>query len=116
MKAFSVLLRGPRESFQWGPDQQHAFDEIKEAIATPPVLMPPRAGKPLKLYIAASDHSIGCLLSQDDEAEKEQVVYYLSKTLNQVEERYSPIEKLCLSLYYACTKLEHYMMPRVVHV
>jgi hypothetical protein len=34
-------------------------------------------------------------------------VYYLSWIMNDVETRYTPIEKLCLSLFYICTKLEY---------
>ncbi|CAL8992965.1 unnamed protein product [Prunus brigantina] len=29
---------------------------------------------------------------------------------------YSPIEKLCLALYFAATKLRHYMLPSVVQI
>ena len=37
----------------------------------------------------------------------EQVVYYLSRVLNLGETRYTPIEKLRLTLYFACTKFRH---------
>ena len=36
--------------------------------------------------------------------------------LTDVEVRYSAVEKLCLSLYFACTKLKSYMISRDVHV
>jgi hypothetical protein len=31
--------------------------------------------------------------------------------LNDVETRYHPSEKLCLCLYFSCTKLKHYIKP-----
>jgi hypothetical protein len=31
--------------------------------------------------------------------------------MNDVETRYTPIEKLCLSLFYICTKFEYYLLP-----
>ena len=43
-------------------------------------------------------------------------MYYLSYLLNDAEIRYTPIEKLCLSLFYACTKLEYYLLPSEVLV
>ena len=43
-------------------------------------------------------------------------MYYLSRVLNDVETRYNMVEKLCLSLYYTCTKLKSYMISRDVHV
>ncbi|CAL8988472.1 unnamed protein product, partial [Prunus brigantina] len=69
---------------------------------------------PLRLYISASESSIGCLLAQNNESEREQAVHYLSRTLNMAELNYSPVEKLCLALYFAATKLRHYMLPSVV--
>jgi hypothetical protein len=41
---------------------------------------------------------------------KEHIITYLSQHLIDVEIRYSFIEKLCLSLFYACSKLKHYLL------
>jgi hypothetical protein len=41
---------------------------------------------------------------------KEHVITYLSRCLIDVETRYSFIEKLCLSLFYVCSKLRHYLL------
>ena len=41
---------------------------------------------------------------------KERVVFYLSRRLLDLETRYSRIEKLCLCLYFSCTKLRHYLL------
>ena len=71
---------------------------------------------PLKLYLSAANESIGCLLEQNNSKGHQQVVYYLSKVLNPVETRYSPIEKLCLALYFACTKLRHYLIKSRIYV
>ncbi|XP_015971350.1 uncharacterized protein LOC107494829 [Arachis duranensis] len=60
-----------------------------------------RSHEPLKLYIAVSKNTIVCMLAQDDENGHEQAIYYLSRVLTDIETRYSPIEKFCLSLYYA---------------
>ena len=73
-------------------------------------------GRPLKLYMSGIDDSIGSLLAQDAKDGTERVVYYLSHLLNDVETRHTPIEKLCLPLLYACTKLEYYLLPREVLV
>ncbi|XP_058198420.1 uncharacterized protein LOC131313941 [Rhododendron vialii] len=78
--------------------------------------MPPIKNKPLKLYISTAEGSIGCLLAQDNEQGKEQAVYYLSRLLTPCERRYTPIEKLCLALYFATIKLRHYMLPVVVYI
>ena len=41
---------------------------------------------------------------------KERVVFYLSRRILDPETRYSPIEKLCLCLYFSCTKLRYYLL------
>jgi hypothetical protein len=41
---------------------------------------------------------------------KENIITYLSRRLIDTETMYSFIEKLCLSLFYACFKLRHYLL------
>jgi ribonuclease HI len=52
---------------------------------------------------------IGAILTQVMEG-KEHIITYLSRRLIDAETRYSFIEKLCLSLFYACSKLRHYLL------
>ena len=59
--------------------------------------------------MAAEDKIIGAVLTQETEG-KEYIITYLSRRLIDAETRYTFIEKLCLSLYYACTKLRHYLL------
>jgi hypothetical protein len=73
------------------------------------VLRAPKIGKVFKLYIAAQDHVVGAVLTQEENA-KEFPVAYISRRLLDDETRYTFIEKLCLSLYYACTKFQHYIL------
>ncbi|CAN6726791.1 unnamed protein product [Malus baccata var. baccata] len=117
IQPLTPLLRlKEKENFEWGSTHQKAFDSIKAYLTSPPVLVPPQRGKPLKLYIYASDRSIGSLLAQNNEGGKEQAVYYLSRILTEVETRYSLVERLCLALYFTASKLRHYMLPCHVHI
>ena len=72
------------------------------------MLKAPRSGVPFKLYVDAEDKVIGAVLTQ--ETEEEYIITYLSRRLIDAETRYTFIEKLCLSFYYACTKLRHYLL------
>jgi hypothetical protein len=65
-------------------------------------------GTCLRLYIAAEDVVIGAVLMQMDEG-KECIITYFSRHLMDVETKYSFIKKLCLSLFYVCSKLRHYL-------
>ena len=79
MKVFSPLLKLKLvEEFIWGAEKQKTFDQIKESLASPPILTPPALGRHLKLYILASDDSIGSLLAQDDKDGTKRAICYLS--------------------------------------
>ncbi|XP_073270596.1 uncharacterized protein [Primulina huaijiensis] len=101
-KEFSQLLKlKDSREFKWEESHQKDFDVIKRYLSNPHVLMPPSYGMPLKLYISAAHESIGCLLVQNNHEGNEQAIYYLSRFLTPVEVKYSVIEKLYLTLYYA---------------
>src|SRR4029078_5878703 len=78
-------------------------------LSSPPVLKTPKRGIPFRLYVAAQDKVIGVVLTQETEG-KEYVITYVGRRLIDAETRYMFIEELCLSLYYACTKLRHYLL------
>jgi ribonuclease HI len=75
----------------------------------PPVLVPPQLNKPFKLYVATDTQTMGSALIQEFEG-KERVGAYLSRKLRDPETRYSAAEKLCLCVYYSCTKFRHYLL------
>jgi hypothetical protein len=107
---FYPLLRIKKDQiFVWGDEQQKAFDEIKQYMKEPPVLVPPQLNKPFKLYVAADTKTIASALIQEFEG-KERIVAYLSQKLLDPETRYSAAEKLCLCVYYSCTKFRHYLL------
>ncbi|KAL0423414.1 UNVERIFIED_CONTAM: hypothetical protein Sradi_0876200 [Sesamum radiatum] len=47
-------------------------------------------------------------MAQENEEGKEKTLYYLSRTLTENELKYSPVEKVCLALFYAIKTLKHY--------
>ena len=59
--------------------------------------------------MAAEDKVIDAVLSQETE-EWEYIITYVGRRLIDAETRYTFIEKFCLSLYYACIKLRHYLL------
>jgi hypothetical protein len=74
-----------------------------------PVLQAPKIRNPFKMYIAAQERVIGAVLLQEEDG-KEFSVAYVSRRLLDAETWYVFIEKLCLSLYYACSKVSHYIL------
>ena len=85
------------------------MENIKQYLKSSPVLVPPQDKKPFKLYLLADEHAIGLALIQEFEG-KEHVVYFVSRRLLDAKTRYPPVERLCLCLYFSCTKLRPYLL------
>jgi len=68
------------------------------------------------IYFGSNSTTIASILVQEDDNDIECVIYDLSRILNNVKIKYSAIEKLCLCLYYSCTKLKYYIEPFNVQV
>jgi hypothetical protein len=97
------------EVFIWGAEQREAFEKIKEYLMSPPMLRAPKTGNPFKMYIATQECVIGAVPLQEEDG-KEFSVAYVSRRLVDAETRDVFVEKLCLSLYYACSKFGHYIL------
>jgi hypothetical protein len=76
---------------------------------SPPVLRASKVGNPFKIYVAAQERVIGAVLLHEEDG-KEFLVAYMSRRLLDAETQYVFMEKLCLSLYYACSKFRHYIL------
>jgi hypothetical protein len=73
------------------------------------VLVPPQQDGPFYIYLSVGDTSIASVVVQLYDG-KEKVVFYLSRRMQDTETRYHEIEKLCLCLFFTCTKLRHIML------
>jgi hypothetical protein len=103
------------EEFRWGAEQQRAFEEIKEYLTRPPVLVPPQQDRLFYIYLSVGDTSIASVVIQVYDG-KEKVVFYLSRRMLDMETRYHEIEKLCLYLFFTYTKLRHILLPAEIIV
>ena len=111
--AFTPILRLKNEAeFTWGAEQQESFEKIKKYFSSPMVLKVPKRDIPFRLYVPAEDKIICAVLTQETEG-KEYIITYLSRRLIDAETGYTFIEKLCLSLYYACTKLRYHLLSSI---
>jgi hypothetical protein len=88
------------------------FDDIKKYLSSSSVMKAPVTEILFWLYIATEYDVIVVVLTQVTEG-KEHIITCLSRCLINAETRYSFIEKLCLSLLYACSKLRHYLLVSI---
>jgi hypothetical protein len=78
-------------------------------MVRPPVLVPPQWDRPFYIYLSVGDTSIASVVVQVYD-NKENIVFYLSRRMLDTETRYHEMEKLCLCLFFTCTKLWHILL------
>ena len=90
-------------AFEWTGDQQTAFDELKAAMTTTPVLAFADFNKPFTLQVDASSRGLGAVLSQSVDG-KLHPIAFASRSLTPAESRY-PAHKLeFLALKWSITE------------
>ena len=92
--------------YKWSEECQYAFDKIKELICKAPVLTLPNKEGLIRVYVDTSNTGVGCTVFQCDleDPEKENLICYFSKTLEEPVKRYSVTETeghgLCVALLH----------------
>jgi hypothetical protein len=92
------------------PEMRKAFQQLKDALSTAPVLIHPDFNRGFTLYTDAYRKGIARALHQisaDDK--KEYPVLFISCTLKPAEKNYSSTEIECLAIVWCLYKLEHYV-------
>jgi len=95
-------------AFEWKEEQQKAFDKLRNALCSEPILQYPNFDKPFVITTDASGCTIGAILSQG-EIGKDLPIAYASRVLNDAETRYSPTERELLALIYAVKHFRLYI-------
>ena len=96
-----------KKAFKWTNKCQNAFEELKAYLASPPLLSPFKPDEELFLYLAISPTAVSSALIR----EKDRVqlpVYYTSRALRGIEERYHHLKKLAFILITTARKLRSY--------
>jgi len=111
-----LLVDGPgqnksktRPLAAWGPAQQAAFDGMKLALITPPVLFPGSPDYPYVMETDASDIATGGVLYQIIDGKKRPVAYE-SRKLKPAERNYPVHEKELLAIVHACRAWRTYIL------
>ncbi|GKA15438.1 reverse transcriptase domain-containing protein [Tanacetum coccineum] len=86
---------------------EEAFQQMKRLIMSLPSLTPPFPEETLYAYLAVSREAVSAVLLTDRNG-RQCPVQYVSRTLNEAERNYSPLEKLALSLVNMTRRLRRY--------
>ena len=109
------LLLHKWKGFEWTEECALAFQQLKEYLARPSIMSSPDADEVLFAYIAVASHAVSLVLIQEDNG-TQRPVYYVSKSLQEAETRYLPLEKAILAIVQATRKLPHYFQAHTVVV
>jgi len=94
--------------FTWGAPEQAAFDALKRALCSPPVLLVPDQSKPFVLNTDACKFAIGATLQQDHGNGLQPVAFFSAK-MSDAERNYDVREQEFMALFKACLHWRHYL-------
>lgn len=106
----NALLKGRRKSQKvvWNEEADDAFRQIKQALVSAPILSSPDFSKPFYIQCDASNVGLGVMLTQRN-GDNELVVAFASRSLTEVEKKYSVTEKECLSVLFGLDKFRPFI-------
>ncbi|KAL0311437.1 UNVERIFIED_CONTAM: Retrovirus-related Pol polyprotein from transposon [Sesamum angustifolium] len=93
------------KTWNWTPQCQVAFNNLKRAMVTDPVLALQDMSKPFTVETDASDFALGGVLMLDSH-----LVAFESRKLKDIERRYSVHEKELLAVVYFLRLWRHYFV------
>ena len=101
--------------FQWGPEQQRSFEDMKRIVSSEPVLQFYDPELPKKISCDASQKGLGAVLQQLH-GNAWRPLAYASKSTTDCQTRYAPIEREALSVEFACGRFHQYIFGQTVEV
>jgi hypothetical protein len=100
----------------WNSTLDKAFNQLKAALTSKPLLCPADLSKDYMLQVDASDHAIAGILSQLNDQGNECVISYASRKLLPREQNYSTIQKELLAIVWSTHIFENWIYGRKVVV
>ncbi|CAM8923882.1 unnamed protein product [Rhodiola kirilowii] len=101
--------------FEFTDACKEAFNELKKALTSTPIIQTPDWKKPFEIMCDASDFAVGAVLGQKID-KKAGVIYYASRTLDPAQRNYSTTEKELLAVVFALEKFRPYLLGAKVIV
>jgi hypothetical protein len=109
------------DHFIWSRHTDDAFNDLKQALSTTPVLAAPASREPMLLYIATTLQvvSIVIVVQRTEEGKELPVqhpVYYLCEVLTLSKQNYLHYQNVAYGVYMAARKLKNYFEEHPITV
>ena len=115
MRPLQELLVKSRQ-WIWESTQQQAFEQIKKALVSAPILALFDVSRDTVLSVDASSYGLGAVLLQRQHSGDLQPVVYISRPMTPTEQCYAQIEKEALAFTWACERLSDYLVGMQFHI
>ena len=102
-------LLSTKQKFDWSPECQQAFENLKNLLISAPVLQAPDVSKPFILHVDASDCGVGAVLLQRKDVGIIHPVCYFSHKFKSYQKSYATVEKEALGIVLALEKFKVYL-------
>ncbi|XP_057452284.1 uncharacterized protein LOC130744109 [Lotus japonicus] len=96
-------------AFDFDEKCREAFDCLKKALTTTPIIQAPDWTAPFELMCDASNYALGVVLAQKVD-KLPRVIYYASRTLDSAQANYTTTEKELLAIVFALDKFRSYLL------
>jgi hypothetical protein len=94
----------------WGKEQIESFMNLKQSLTGDTVLKYYTMDSPIEIYVDASPVGLGAVMTQrDPKTNTVRPIFYASRALTSVEQRYSQIEREALAILWSCEKFHLYV-------
>src|SRR3954465_945015 len=107
------------DKFGWTPQADLALHELKNMLATSPILASPLSKEPMLPYVAATNRVVSAVIVVERKEEGKSVqrlVYYLSEVLSTSKQNYPHYQKMAYGVYMSAKKLKHYFEEHPIKV
>jgi len=112
-----MLARNKPDKLTWGESELQAFNKLKMALISKPILRPPDMSKDFKIFCDSSTVALSSILmQQDDKTQKNYVVAYASRKLLPRERNYAIVELELMAIVFALTKFKHWTHGKRIEV
>jgi len=101
--------------FNFSAECHAAFNHIKNALVSAPIVQPPDWNLPFEIMCDASDYAVGAVLGQKKD-NRLHVIHYASRTLDDAQRNYATTEKELLAVVFAFEKFCLYLVGSTIIV